>query len=95
MPSVSRHTISLPNEVIPVIDAASAELGVSRAEIMRRAVLDFVRTRRSGSYSLSRMAEVVEYTQILLQQHVVGDDADKHNDIVAVLDKNLVEHHGR
>lgn len=90
-----RQSVSLPKFVLDDLDSLSSTLGVSRSEVVRLAVIQYLDFYAGRGANPNRVAELAEFNQLVLDQILKREFPDLREQVLDAVDKRLGKFHGR
>lgn len=77
------------------LDALANDLGVSRSEVVRLAVIQYLDFRSGRGANPNRVAEVVEFAQLVLDQVLRRDFPEVRDQVIDAVGARMGKYHGR
>mgnify|MGYP003604284998 FL=1 len=93
--SAVKLTIYLDASDIKKIDDVAVELGLSRTDVIRAALRQFFSFRSGKGWDPHRLAEVVEFSQLVLDQYLKDNHPDLRDPILDATVRRMEKYHGR
>lgn len=91
---ICKRSVFLPTEVWDRLNVIAAEQRVSRAQVIRTALENFLEHGSPTGPNHKRVAELCEFNQLVLDLLVQRDFPDRREEILDVLDKRIGQFHG-
>lgn len=91
---IVKHTIGLQETTWLKIDKLAAASNVSRSEYVRRAMEQFLAFNSGTSWDPRRMAEIMEFTQLVADHWLKTNHPDLKEPVVNATLRRMEKYHG-
>lgn len=88
-----RYTLRLDEELFTRAEQRADTLGISPADLMRRALEAYLSGEKRRTESETRMLRICEYTQVAMDAIILEEHPELRPSIVAETDRRMVKYH--